>query len=388
MPEMPKTADVVIVGGGAVGASIAYNLARRGQRNVLLIERDQLGSGSTSKAAGGIRVQFPLPVEVRFSLFSLSLFHHFEEELGRDVDFRPAGYLFLITDPDSLGFYRSLLEMQRAEGADVRWLTPDDIRELVPALMTDDVLAATYCPDEGYAGPNEVVQAYAARAREMGVAIREDVAVTGIDVEAGRIRGVRTTAGDVATSVLVNAAGPWARPLAAMAGVDVPVFPRRRHIFVTDPFPAVGHPLPMIIDRGSGFYCRSEMQSVLMSPGDIGPETEFEVPPVDWSMMEVAVDRAVRRLPVLESAAIRSAWVGLRPLTPDEHAIVDFAPGVEGLVLAAGFCGHGFQHSPAAGKVVSELVLDGRASIDISPLSADRFGSQRELRPATVGEAD
>jgi sarcosine oxidase, subunit beta len=130
------------------------------------------------------------------------------------------------------------------------------------------------------------------------------------------------------------------------------------------------------------------MQSVLMSPGDIGPETEFEVPPVDWSMMEVAVDRAVRRLPVLESAAIRSAWVGLRPLTPDEHAIVDFAPGVEGLVLAVGFCGHGFQHSPAAGKVVSELILDGRASLDISPLRADRFGTQRELRHATVGEAD
>jgi sarcosine oxidase, subunit beta len=388
MAELPRSAEVVVIGGGAVGTSIAYQLGRRGVRDVVVIERDTLGAGSTSKAAGGIRCQFPLPIEVQFSLYSLDFYRHFEDELGADPEFRAEGYLFLISDPGTLPRYRAAWEMQRELGAHVDWLEGDELHRFIPGLETDGVLAATSSPEDGYAGPNEVVQAYAAGARGLGATMVEQVQVTGITVNGGRVTGVSTSAGEVSTPVIVNAAGPWAAPVARLAGIELPVHPRRRHIFVTEPFTEVRHPLPLIIDRSSGFYFRSELRSVLMSAGDVGPVDEFEVPPIDWSMMEVAVERAVRWMPALEHARIRNAWVGLRPLTPDEHAIIDFAPGIDGLLMAVGFCGHGFQHSPAAGKAVAELILDGRSSFDLSALRLDRFPAGAALEHAGVHEAD
>jgi sarcosine oxidase subunit beta len=389
LSEQPRTAEAIIVGGGAVGTSIAYQLAESGLKDVLLLERDQVGAGSTSKAAGGVRVQFPLPVEVQMSLFSLKLFHDFEAALGRDADFRQAGYLYLLTDPATLDHYRGLQEMQRSEGADVRWLTAAQAAEIVPDVNLEDVHAATFCAEEGYAGPSEVVQAYAARARSLGVRVIEGAEVTGIAVEGERVAGVDTAAGRISTRVVVNAAGPWARPVGELVGLSIPVFPRRRHIFVTAPIPELHHPLPLTTDRAAGFYCRSELKSVLMSPGDIGPTTEFEVPAVDWSMMATAVEKAIHRIPALERSEITSGWVGLRPLTPDEHAIIDRAPGVEGMFLAVGFCGHGFQHSPAAGRAITELIVKGHcSSFDLAPLRYNRFAADAKLAHAAVGEAD
>ena len=390
MADQPSTAEVLIIGGGAVGTSIAFHLAERGQRDVLILERDTVGAGSTSKAAGGVRLQFPLPQEVRFSLYSLDLFLNFEAAMGRPADFKQAGYLYLLTDPATVDKYHMLQRMQRAEGADVRWLeSEDEIARIVPDVYLGDVHAATFCPQEGYAGPSEVVMAFAARARELGVKIREGAAVMAIHVAGDRVTGVETAAGHISAGTVVNAAGPWARPVGRLAGLSLPVYPRRRHIFVTDPLSELHHPLPLTTDRSTGFYCRSEMTSVLMSPGDIGAETEFEVPPIDWRMMEVAVERAVHRLPALERAGITSGWVGLRPLTPDEHAIIGLVPDLRGMVLAVGFCGHGFQHSPAAGRAVAELILDGRcSSFDLSPFRLERFTAEAALHPAAVGEAD
>ncbi len=213
----------------------------------------------------------------------------------------------------------------------------------------DDALAAVWGPMDGHASPNDVVQAYAAQARARGVRIVEDTPVTGIAVERGRVTGVLTPAGTIATRLVVNAAGPWAPLVGRMAGLDLPVDPRRRHIFVTDAFDGIRHPMPLVTDTGSGFYCRSEQGAILMSPGDIGATTEYEAQ-VDWAMLEVAVEKAMRRIPALEGAQVRHAWAGLRPLTPDGRAILDWAPGVEGLYLAVGFCGHGFQHSPGVGR--------------------------------------
>jgi glycine/D-amino acid oxidase-like deaminating enzyme len=217
-----------------------------------------------------------------------------------------------------------------------------------------------------------VVQAYAAQARARGVRIVEDTPVTGIVVERGRVAGVLTPAGPIATRLVVNAAGPWAPLVGRMAGLSLPVDPRRRHIFVTDAFDGIRHPMPLVTDTGSGFYCRSEQGAILMSPGDIGATTEYEAQ-VDWSMLELAVERAIRRIPALEGAQVRHAWAGLRPLTPDGRAILDWAPGVEGLYLAVGFCGHGFQHSPAVGETVAEVLLDGRSTLDIQDLRLGRF---------------
>jgi len=372
--ELPRSADIVIIGAGAIGASIAYQLGRRGARDVVVLERDAVGAGSTSKAAGGIRVQFATRVEIELSLRAIAFFKRFEDEMGVPCDFHQEGYLFVVTDEATLARFRGNVALQRSMGADVRVIAPDDARALVPALNVDDALAAVWGPTDGHASPNDVVQAYAAQARARGVRIVEGTPVTGIVVERGRVAGVLTPAGTIATRLVVNAAGPWAPLVGRMAGLELPVDPRRRHIFVTDAFDGIRHPLPLVTDTGSGFYCRSEQGAILMSPGDIGEVTEYEAR-VDWSVLELAVEKAVRRIPALEGAQVRHAWAGLRPLTPDGRAILDWAPGVEGLYLAVGFCGHGFQHSPGVGETVAEVLLDGHSTLDIHDLRLGRFPS-------------
>jgi sarcosine oxidase, subunit beta len=370
--SLPRAADVVIVGAGAIGTSIAYHLARRGARDVVVLERDQVGAGSTSKAAGGIRVQFATRVEIEFSLRGIAFFERFRDEMGAACDFHQEGYLFVVTDEATLARFRRNVALQQSLGGDVRIIAPDDARALVPSLRVDDAIAAVWGPRDGYASPNDVVQAYAAQARARGVRIVEDTEVTGIELDHHRVAAVRTPAGAIATRLVINAAGPWAGLVGRLAGLTLPVDPRRRHIFVTDAFDGIRHPLPLVTDCGSGFYCRSEQGAVLMSPGDIGEATEYE-PHVDWSQLESAVEKAVRRIPALEHAQVRHAWAGLRPLTPDGRAILDWAPGVEGLFLAVGFCGHGFQHSPAVGETVAELLMDGRTALDISDRGLGRF---------------
>ncbi len=376
---MPRTADIVIIGAGAVGASIAYHLARRGARDVVVLEREMVGSGSTSKAAGGIRVQFGTRVEIEFSLRSIDFFKRFDDEMGVPCDYRQEGYLILLFDEADLACYRKNVAFQTSLGADVRIIGPDEARAIVPELNVDDVLAAAWGPMDGHASPNDVVQAYAARARERGVRILEGTPATAIELEGDRVTAVLTPDGRIETPLVVNAAGPQAPLVARMVGLEVPVDPRRRHIFVTDEFSGVRHPMPLVIDRKSGFYCRSEQGQVLMSAGDVGTTTEFSAS-VDWSMLGETVDKAVRRIPALEGASIRHAWAGLRPLTPDEHAILDWAPDLRGLYLAVGFCGHGFQHSPATGQVVSEILTGAPPSIDVTDLALSRFARPQNAR--------
>ena len=369
---IPRTADIVIIGAGAIGSSIAYHLARRGARDVVVLEREMVGSGSTSKAAGGIRVQFGTRVEIEFSLRSIEFFKRFDDEMGVPCDYRQEGYLILLFDEADLERYRKNAAFQASLGADVRIITPAEARAIVPELNVDDILAAAWGPMDGHASPNDVVQAYAARARERGVRILEGTPATAIELEGDRVTAVLTPEGRIETPLVVNAAGPQAPLVARMVGREIPVDPRRRHIFVTDEFAGVRHPMPLVIDRKTGFYCRSEQGQVLMSAGDVGGTTEFSAS-VDWSMLGETVDKAVRRIPALEGASIRHAWAGLRPLTPDEHAILDWSPDLRGLYLAVGFCGHGFQHSPATGQVVAELLTGASPSLDITDLSLARF---------------
>lgn len=377
-----RTADIVIIGAGAIGCSIAYHLARRGARDVIVLERETIGAGSTSKAAGGIRVQFATRVEIEFSLRSIEFFLRFEDEMGVPCDYRREGYLILLADEADLARYRRNVELQRSLGADVSIVSPAQARAIVPELRVDDLLAAAWGPMDGYASPNDVVQAYGAQARARGVRILEGTSAEGIEVEGDRVTAVLTREGRIETPLVVNAAGPQASLVGRMAGLALPVDPRRRHIFVTDEFGGVRHPMPLVIDRSSGFYCRSEQRQILMSAGDVGAATEFSAT-VDWAVLDQAVDKAVRRIPALEGASVRHAWAGLRPLTPDEHGILDWAPGVRGLYLAVGFCGHGFQHSPAAGQVVAEVLTGAPPSIDIADLGIGRFSaSAAERGPA------
>ena len=371
-----RTADIVVIGAGAIGCSIAYHLARRGVRDVVVLERETVGSGSTSKAAGGIRVQFGTRVEVEFSLRSIEFFKRFEDEMGVPCDYRQEGYLILLPDEADLARFRVNVALQTSLGAEVRIVTPAEARAIVPELNVDDILAAAWGPMDGYASPNDVVQAYAAQARARGVRILEGEAVTGIELSGDRVVAVRTAGGRIETSLVVNAAGPQASLVGRMVGLELPVDPRRRHIFVTGEFPAVRHPMPLVIDRSSGFYCRSEGRQILMSAGDVGAVTEF-TPTVDWGMLDETVAKAIHRVPALEGASVQHAWAGLRPLTPDEHGILDWAPGVHGLYLAIGFCGHGFQHSPAAGQIAAEVLTGASPSIDVTGLGMARFAARR-----------
>lgn len=368
--RVPRTADIVIVGAGAVGASIAYQLAKRGQTNVVVLEQDAVGSGTTSKAAGGIRAQFSTETEIAISLECIRVFETFQEEFGVDIGYRKIGYLSLIADEQDLRGYEPRLALQRRMGVDVRVITPKEAQAIVPAMQVDDVIAAVWSPGDGMAGPAEVTNAFARRARELGATIAEGVTVTAIDLAGRR---VRTTEGDVMAPVVVNAAGPRAARVARMVGVDVAVLPRRRHIFFTEPFPEIPGPTPLTTDRGSGMYFRKEMEQLLISPGDVEDVGDDMNVPTDRARQEEAVEKAIHRLPVLERARIQGGWAGLRPLTPDEHAIVGWAPGVEGFFLAVGFCGHGFQHSPATGRLVAEWLLDGRPSMDVSVFDPNRF---------------
>jgi glycine/D-amino acid oxidase-like deaminating enzyme len=389
--SLPHTASAIIIGGGVVGCSIAYHLASRGLRDVLVLERETVGSGTTSKAAGGIRAQFGTETEIRFSLESIRVFERFEDEFGIDPGYRKIGYLFLVSDAADLRGYERRIALQRRLGVDVRIIAPDDARTLVPALRVDDLLAAVWGPDDGLAGPAEVTSGFARRARELGVRIAEGVQVTAIRRDGDRVVGVTSSEGTVSGPLVINAAGPAAARIARMAGVEIPVLPRRRHIFFTEPFPEIPGPVPLTTDRASGFYFRKEMEQVLLSPGDVQDIGEdFEVP-MDSAMIGEAVQKAVDRVPVLEQARIAGGWAGLRPLTPDDHAIIGWAPGAPGFFLAVGFGGHGFQHSPATGRHTAAWILDGTPAIDLSLFDPARFapdGAPRAfLRPPTA-EAD
>ncbi len=370
---LPRAADVVIIGGGVVGCSIAYHLVRTGMRDVLVLERDAVGAGTTSKAAGGIRAQFSTEAEIRFSLESIRVFQRFEEEFDVDPGYRKIGYLFLIAEADDLSGFRTRVALQQRLGVDVRIIGPDDARALVPALRVDDLIAAVWGPDDGMAGPAEVTRGFARRARHLGARIVEGVEVAAIERDGPRVRGVSTVQGTVAAPIVVNAAGPAAARVARLAGIEVPVHPRRRHIFFTEPFPEIPGPVPLTTDRSSGLYFRKEMEQVLLSPGDVEDVGDDLNVAVDRAKIEETVQKAVHRLPLIEKARIAGGWAGLRPLTPDDHAIIGWAPGVEGLFLAVGFGGHGFQHSPATGRLVAEWLTNDAPSMDLSLFDPARF---------------
>src|ERR1700752_74259 len=267
--EQPKTASAVVIGGGVVGCSIAYNLARRGQRDVVVVERETVGSGTTSKEAGGIRVQFPTETEIRFSLEAIRVFERFEEEFGVDPGYKKIGYLFLVSDKQQLEGFEKRIALQHRLCCDVRVITPADARKLVPALRVDDLIAAVWGPGDGLAGPAEVTQGFARRARELRVKIVEGVRVESIQLTQRRVTGVTTTSGAISSPLVINAAGPSAARVAGLAGVDLLVHPRRRHIFFSEPFPAIPGPVPLTTDVTSGFYFRQELEQLLINPGDV-----------------------------------------------------------------------------------------------------------------------
>jgi sarcosine oxidase subunit beta len=384
---MVETADIVIIGGGAVGASIAYHLAQRGVgRNVVLLERATLGSGSTGRSAGGIRSQFSTEINIRFSLESVAFWRTFEDRLGLPVDYREIGYLFLAqTEAQRDQFIRNIA-LQNRLGVPSWLVDRAEIARLVPGLFTDDLVAGAYSPSDALGGPNEATQAFARRAREAGVRIREGVEVTGLTLRANRVQAVDTTAGRIETRMVVNATGPWAASIGQMAGVEVPVKPYRRELFVSEPFEAIPE-IPLVIDLATGWYFRREGPGVLMA-GAKDSHSSFDTH-VDWAGFPRIAEVATHRMPPLIEARFGShAWAGLYDVSPDDHAILGAVPEVEGFYCANGFSGHGFQHSPATGRVLADLLLDGRVSgLDVSPLSITRFQTGALLSESLTAHA-
>src|SRR5438128_1872801 len=414
---MTETADVVIIGSGIVGSSVAYHLAEQGCTNVLVIEREaHQGKGSTGKSMGGVRAQFSTPVNIQMSKYSIDFFSKFDEVVGHPADYRAHGYLFCATNEKHLAYLKANKERQNALGVtNVEWVTPEDIVKMVPQLRVDDILGGTFCPTDGFVDPHSVMMGFMLNAREKGVRLWLDTQVTGIDVECGgstplfsdshsfrsgedkapssrrtpkgnRITGVQTTRGFISTPIVVNAAGAWAAQVAKMAGAELPVEPLRRQLVPTEPFDQLPKRFPMVIDMSTGFHFRREGKGILLAWNDPketpGFKTDF-----DPTFVEKILTRAASRVPVLAEAEVnpRRAWAGLYEMTPDHHAIIGPAPSVEGLYFVNGFSGHGVMHSPASGRVAADLVLHGRSDlIDAEQIGVERFKQGKLLEETAV----
>lgn len=374
---MTRTADVVVVGGGVVGASAAYHLAAAGAGRVLLLERaDHLAAGATGACAGGFRGQFSSEVNIRLSLASVPMIVGFTEEHGLPLDLAQDGYLFLVRGEERWRDFVAANALQRSLGVRAELLSPEDAAELASGISLDGVVGAAYGPDDGIADPSGLTQGYATLARRAGAEIELGVEVTGVLVERGRVTGVESTSGVVHSPVVVNAAGPWAGQLARTAGVDLPLEPIPRHVLVTGPFPGVPERRTLVIDAATSFYFHREGSGVLMGMGSPNERATFDTRPEERFIAEELLPTAVRVFPPLEEASVEHSWVGLYEMTPDRHPILGEAPGDEGFYLANGFSGHGFQHAPVVGKLVAELIVDGEAkTVDVSGLGLDRFES-------------
>jgi len=384
----------VIIGGGCMGASVACYLTRLGVTDVLLVEREvALGMGSTGRNAGGVRHQFSHEANVRLSIESIRLFERFEDEIGTPIDFHQDGYLFLLArDRDVEAFQRNV-EMQRRFGVQVDWLSPAEAAARAPGIDTAGLRAATFCARDGICDPNGVTMGLARAAQGRGARVWRDAEVTGVRVDAGRIAGVETSRGSVSTPIVVNAAGAWAGAIGRMAGVDVPVVPLRRHIFIAAPpreggwarggrsgGPAAPDTRVLVIDFESTFYFHREGANLLFGMGDPDEAPGFDLT-VNWSVLEKIAPVAARRLPALSDAAIAHAWAGLYEMTPDAMPVIG-PSGPDGFFTIAGFSGHGFQHSPAAGRVLADLITHRDPQFDLSPFAFDRFHG------ATSGEGN
>lgn len=381
--------SVVIVGGGVMGASVAWHLAARGWRDVLVLEREAgPGRGSTGAAAGGFRAQFGTAINVRLSLLAQEKLQRFPEETGVDPGYRTAGYLWLAATEGELAALRAGREIQHAEGLlEAEEVSAEDVGRLNPAVALDGVIGGAFCPTDGFVRPMRLVEGYLAAAERLGVRIEYGVEVIGLEPgAAGPITAVLTTRGPISTGAVVNAAGPWAARLAEWAGVDLPVVPLRRQVAVTAPCDLLPESMPMTIFCGDRFHLRVRDGRILLgwpTPGVPGDPFSLRLEP-EW--LDAVVAKAETRVPVLQPVAIeRSAcYAGLYEMSPDQHALLGAAPGCENLFLINGSSGHGVMHAPALGQLLAEIMSDGKAStLEVSALRPSRFA---EGKPNPVSE--
>jgi sarcosine oxidase subunit beta len=383
---MARSADYLIVGGGIVGCSIAYHLARRGAKNVVVLEQASLGSGATAKAAGGIRAQFGQEISIRMSLYAQEVYRHFADEFGTSADYHEVGYLFLLTTQEERESFQKNGALQNSLGVPSTLLTPAEVKSMIPELTVDDLSGASFCATDGTAGPSEAHAGFVRRGRELGVQYVEDSPVVEIGLAGGRIASVRTPSETFSAPVVICATGAWSSYVGKLVGLEVPIRPLKRHIWITDEFDQLGGPTPQTIDFHTGFYFRKELDRVLWSGGDMLERWDFNTE-VEWEQLEVATKLALHRVPILTEARLSRGWAGLREVTPDHLPLLGPVEAIPGLHFAAGFSGHGFMHSPAAGRLMAEPLLDGEPFLDMTPFRFERFAEGVGTHHATTAGA-
>lgn len=370
--KFPTRARVVVIGGGVMGLSTAYHLAKQGVQDVVLVERGELGAGSTCKAAGGVRAQFSDAVNIELGMRSLEVFRNFPELFDQDIDLDECGYLFLLEREEDLRTFERNVELQRSMGLESRIISVEEAKELSPLISTEGLIAGVWSPEAGHCTPESVVQGYARAARALGVRIIRHCEVTDVVREGDTITAVETAQGSIATDTVVCCAGAWSRALGDMVGVDLPVDPVRRELLVTEPMPDLPANVPFTIDFSTTMYFHREGPGLLVGMSNQDEEPGFSLEHTDeW--LEQVVEAAGRRVPVLEEVGMASRWAGLYEVTPDHNALIGEADGVSRFLYATGFSGHGFLQGPAVGQVVAELYRGEKPSVDVSALHGRRF---------------
>jgi sarcosine oxidase subunit beta len=370
--QLPSHASVVVIGGGVMGLSTAYHLARRGVRDVVLLDKDALGSGSTCKAAGGVRAQFSDPVNITLGARSLETFRNFGALFGQEIDLREVGYLFLLSSPEDVSAFEANVALQNDLGIPSRMIGVDEARRLSPLISTEGLLAAAYSPTDGHCTPESVVLGYASAARREGATLLSHCAATGIDVRDGRIVAVRTAAGPIETETVICAAGAWSAEVGSWVGVDLPVTPLRRQILVTEPVPGLDPHTPFTIDFDTSFYFHGEGKGILLGMSDPDETPGFRLTQSDAWLPRLG-EAIERRAPALTEIGIAGGWAGLYEMTPDHNALIGRADTVENFLYATGFSGHGFLMGPAVGELIRDLYLGEETFVDVTGLGAGRF---------------
>jgi sarcosine oxidase, subunit beta len=385
-----KPAAVAVIGGGVMGASVAYHLAARGARDIVILDRaDRPGQGSTGRATGGFRAQYGTAINVRLSLLARGKLRCFADETGVDPGYMPAGYLWLAVSEAEMVELEAGRRIQHAQGLhEAAVLTPEDIARINPAVRLDGIVGGAFCPSDGFIRPTRILEGYLAGAARLGVRLEWGAEVTGLKrAPSGTVIEVESTRGPVAVEAVVNAAGAWAAPVAALAGVRLPVTPLRRQIVPTMPTHVLPADMPMTIWAGDGFHLRVRDGRVLLlwpTPGKPGDPFSTEVDP---SWVDAVTKMARERVPVLRGVAVdRSAgWAGLYEMSPDKHAILGRGGGCPNLYLINGSSGHGIMHAPALGHLLAEIICDGKATtLDVRCLEPDRFARGEAITVAEL----
>ena len=381
--SLPTSVDVVVVGGGVMGTSTAFHLAEAGVK-VLLCERNELASGSTSKAAGGVRANFSDEFNVALGARSLELFADFRKRPGYEIDLHRPGYLFALTNSSDVAQFEKSTSIHHKFGIRSEMLTPTEAKKISPILNIDDVIACSFTPDDGHCTPESVVMGYAAGAKRHGAVISTGTEVLGIDIDEDEIRSVRTNQGSVATSAVINCAGAWSPKIGEMVGLSLPVTPYRRELVVTkelgDEFSDLPTSMPMTIDYSSSLYWHREGKGLLMGFSDKSNPAGYETPK-DPEFLSKLGEIASVRAPRLLDVGIGRGWVGLYEVTPDHNAILGEYSKISRYFYATGFSGHGFLQGPAIGEILRDLYFEREPFVEIGALSADRFSRPNSLRP-------